>query len=140
MVNVPAVRRVIASIRGELPETRNLGFNMASYIYDASELLPDHSGRNREWVGCVCGHTYILETGSPFEQAKNADPDEIEAVARNCLGLTTDQASELFFDLPAHINLTYAPAEFVIDTLERLAATGEVNWIDSQEVRHVEAA
>ena len=132
MVNVPAVRRVIASIKGELPETQNLGFNMGAYIYRSGEALPDHSGRNLEWVGCVCGHAYILEIGCPYEQAKDEDPDEIEGIAQGYLGLTLEQANSLFFDLPEHLRLAFVPLDYVVRTLERLIETGEVNWIEEE--------
>lgn len=132
MVNVPAVRRVIASIKGELPETQNLGFNMASYIYRSDENLPDHSGRGLEWIGCVCGHAYILEIGCSFEQAMDEDPNELEDIAQGFLGLSDEQADALFFDLPAHLSLAFVPLDYVVSTLERLIATGRVDWIDDE--------
>lgn len=133
MVNVPAVQRVIASLKGELPETQNLGFNMASYIYPTDENLPDHSGRDLEWVGCVCGHAYILEIGCPFQQAADEEPDEIEEIAQFYLGLSDEQADALFFDLPTHIDLAFVPLDYVVRTLERLIETGEVNWIEEPD-------
>lgn len=132
MVNVPAVRRVIASIRGELPETQNLGFNMASYIYRSDEDMPDHSGRDLEWVGCICGHTYILEIGCSFQQAMDEEPEEIEEIAQLSLGLTREQADALFFDLPDHLRLAFIPTDYVVRTLERLIETGEVCWIEEE--------
>jgi hypothetical protein len=138
MVNVPNAKRVIASIKGLLPETQNLGFNMGGYVYPTSEALPDHSGHNLEWVACVCGHAYILETGCSFQQAKDEEPDEIEEIAQLYLGLSHEQANALFFDLPDHLTLAWIPLDHVVAVLERLIATGEVNWI--LEEAHAEAA
>jgi hypothetical protein len=132
MVNVPSIERVIASIRGELPETRHLGFNMGAYVYPSSEALPDHSGRNLPWVACVGGHAYILETGCPFEQAYEEDPDEIEEIAKLYLGLSDEQADALFFDLPVGLTLSWIPLDHVVEVLQRLAQTNEVLWFEGE--------
>jgi hypothetical protein len=130
MVNVPNVERVIASIKGELPETRDLGFNMGAYVYPSCAALPDHSGRALKWVACVGGHAYIIVTGCPFQQAKSEDPDEVEEIAQEYLGLTDAQANALFFDLPAGLALAWIPLDHVVQVLERLIATGEVQWFE----------
>ncbi|MBY3231821.1 hypothetical protein [Rhizobium laguerreae] len=132
MVNVPNIERVIASIKGELPETRDLGFNMAAYVYQAGRNLPDHSGRNLPWVACVGGHAYILDVGCTFEQAKHEDPNEIEEIAQQYLGLSDEQANALFFDLPIGLTLEWIPVSHVIEVLERLVRAGEVLWFEGE--------
>ena len=132
MVNVPNIERVIASIKGELPETRELGFNMGAYVYPSGEALPDHSGRNLPWVACVGGHAYILEIGCSFQQAKDEDPDEIEEIAQLYLGLSHEQADALFFDLPVGLTLAWIPLDHVVEVLERLIRTGEVLWFEGE--------
>ncbi|MBD9511581.1 hypothetical protein IB265_33025 [Ensifer sp. ENS10] len=132
MMNVPAIQRVIASIKGELPETQDLGFNMGVYVYPTELGLPDHSGRNLPWVACVGGHAYVLETGCPFEQATQEDPDEIEHVAQLYLGLSDEQADALFFDLPVGLSLEWIPVDHMIEVLERLIQTGDVLWFEGE--------
>lgn len=138
MVNVPAVRRVIASLKGELPETQNLGFNMGVYINTPIATQPDHSGRNCDWIACVSGHAYILEIGCPYQQARDEDPDEIEEIAQLYMGLSYEQANDLFFDLPVSLTLDWIPLDYVIGVLERLIVTGEVRWFE--EEAYVQAA
>ncbi|SOC90047.1 hypothetical protein SAMN05216358_0066 [Rhizobium sp. AN5] len=134
MVNVPNIERVIASIKGELPETQTLGFNMNSYVDPVSLANPDLSGRDCEWTGCIAGHAYLLEIGCPFTQAESEDTEEIEEIAQHYLGLSREQADNLFFDLPAHLKLARLPASVAIETLERLAATGKVDWLGEKYV------
>ncbi len=130
MVNVPAVRRVIASLKGEVPETQNLGFNMGVYINTSVVSQPDHSGRNCDWIACICGHAYILSIDCPFEQARQEDANEIEEIAQLYMGLSDDQADELFFDLPAGLSLDWIPVDHAIGVLERLCNTGRIEWFE----------
>lgn len=133
MVNVPNIERVIASIKGQIPETSDLGFNMAVYVYPTERThLPDHSGRDNAWIACVGGHAYILDVGCSYEQAKDEDPSEIEEIAQHYLGLSDEQADALFFDLPVGMNLAYVPASHVIEVLERLIVTGQVLWFEGE--------
>jgi hypothetical protein len=128
MVNVPNIERVIASIKGLLPETAHVGFNMGTYASPVDGRLADHSGRNCKWVGCMGGHAYMIDTGASVFKTRSDDADEIEEIAAGYLGLDEDQARALFFDLPAYLRLEHIPQQVAIAVLERLARTGRVSW------------
>lgn len=128
MVNVPNIERVVASIKGLLPETAHIGFNMGSYASPVDDRLADHSGRNCKWVACIGGHAYMIDTGASVFQTRSEDTEEIEEIAAAYLGLSEEQARDLFFDLPAHWTLDHIPLQVAIGVLERLAATGRVIW------------
>lgn len=137
MVNVPNIDRVIASIKGEVPETASLGFNMHSYVYPTCGVLVDRSGRDCAWVGCIAGHAFMLSSGFDLEEAMGEDCDYVEEVAMDFLGLDPGNAPTLFYDLPAGIALSEITQETAISVLERLKETGQVRW--PEEPRDVAA-
>jgi hypothetical protein len=128
MVSVPNIERVIASIKGELPETQHLGFNMGGYVSRTSFNLPDHSGRNCAWVGCIAGHAYTLSTGELPDTVANTLPDPIDKIAGEFLQIDENQARELFFDLPSFITLAFVPQSVALEVLERLKEAGTIEW------------
>lgn len=131
MVNVPNIERVIASIRGEVVETEDLGFNMGGYVYPTGAAVTDHSARNCNWVADIAGHAFILSSGFDYREAQGEHPDDIEAEAAEYLGISPTSAPGLFYDLPAHIDLANLPASVAIRALEQVKATGKVSWEDA---------
>lgn len=131
MAHAAHIAQVVASIRGEAEITRqhDIGFNMGTFVGGMTPTLGDRAGRNCQTVACIAGHAFLLAMQFNVEAAKDADAGDIESVAVEYLGIDEDQAPALFYDLPDHItNLDDVPAAAAIDTLERLAETGRVEW------------
>lgn len=113
-------------------EDQLVGFNMGTYVgvQDPSGGLIDHGPRNCDTVACIAGHAYLLATGFSLQRAiDETDAGTIETVAAEFLGLSHDQASDLFFDLPPEMALTEVTSEQAVAALRHLLATGEVSWI-----------
>lgn len=114
------------SIRGEV-----IGFNMSTFVgsRDQHADLRDHKHGVCRTIACIAGTCYLLATNSAPMAAMQADPDEIERIAAEFLGLDPYTAAELFYDLPDQINLSEITIEQAISTVEHLAATGVVSWV-----------
>lgn len=130
MVNVANARTLIASLKGEVEHTKHVGFNMNAYISHTEACgLADMSGRGNYHIACLAGHAYLLMTYSDPDFAAETDPDAIECVAALYLALDYDgQQKDLFWDLPAGTELSDVTVDDAIATLERLIATGKVEW------------
>lgn len=128
MINVQNIKRVIASIKGEIAETAHIGFNMGTFAAEACGESLDHSGRGCDWVADIAGHAYVLDTGAPIHQTEGDCFDNIEEIAAGYLGLSEEQAQKMFYDLPGHLDLEKIPMDFAIQMLKVLIVTKEVVW------------
>lgn len=129
MVSVANVRQVISSIKGEIAQTREVGFNMNTYVAQIGAMCPvdDMSRRHCKWVACIAGHAYLLATGKlPYQTA--TEFTGYETVAAKFLGISYDQGLELFIDLPEDIDLETVSADWAIAVLEHLIDHGRINW------------
>lgn len=109
-----------------------VGFSMDTYagVKDFSTGPLGDSSSGSGTVACIAGHSYLMATGVTVQEAMAAtDGETIETVAANFLGLTRDQANDLFFDLPEEIALMDVSVEQAIGTLKRLLDKGEVRWL-----------
>lgn len=130
-MNIKHINRVIASIKGEVKRTEDLGLNMNAFITDKGPSLRDHSGRNCGTTACIAGHAYVLAHGSrkPNTAARNRPSSNIIIPeARKYLDLDNHTTHNLFYGVGAGKSLRNITAEEVIITLEILKETGEVDW------------
>lgn len=116
---------LVANAIGALP---GVGFNMGAYICRATEVIADKTGLNRPFVACVAGTAFLLATGLAPEEALSEDIFTVEREAARYMGLTKDQAFNLFFDLPDGIDLEDVTPDMAKRSLYHLAQTGEVRW------------
>lgn len=123
MANAENINRVIASIKGEIEATKEIGFNMGDYVTkDAYDL----SGRSCGTVACIAGHAYSI--------VKNGVVDtevawrEAEDVGAEFLDLGMSDADALFYGYGASCPLDAITPQKAIRTLEHLRDTGEVDW------------
>lgn len=125
------VSRLIEVLKGELSVFGEvIGFNMGTYVgsRDQHADLIDHRHGVCRTVACLAGSAFLLATGAPSSRAVQTDPDEIERVAREFLGIDEDTASCLFYDLPDEVDLSMVTTEEAIACLEILKDTGRVDW------------
>ncbi|MGV1754885.1 hypothetical protein [Agrobacterium sp. CG674] len=101
---------------------------MGTYVGEAGASLHDKLGRGCGTVACIAGHAFMCANPFGIRPSAETDADEIETAAAEFLGLDTDTARHLFYDLPEHCLLEDVSAEAAIDTLQRLAQTGIVHW------------
>lgn len=130
-MNIKHIDRVIASIKGEVKRTEDLGLNMDAFIADKGPSFEDHSGRDCGTTACIAGHAYVLAHGSrkPNTAARNCPGSSvIIPEARKYLDLDDHNARDLFYGVGAGKSLRNITAEEVIITLEILKETGEVDW------------
>lgn len=115
-----------------------VGFSMDTYVgvKDVSTSPLGDSSSRPGTVACIAGHCYLMATGVTVQEAIAAtDAETIETVATDFLGLTRDQASDLFFDLPGEIALMDVSVEQAIAVLNRLLDTGEVRWLPASPMQ-----
>jgi len=128
MVNKAAIDKVIASIRGEVERTKDLGFNMGFAVENGET---DRTKRGCGTVACIAGHTYVNKVGrSPSRVADNYNWSELFDTAQEELGLTGEQRAQLFFaeNTKYYDNLEAITPGQAIRTLEHLRDTGRVSW------------
>ncbi|PZR92294.1 MAG: hypothetical protein DI537_14000 [Stutzerimonas stutzeri] len=132
MATLRNVERLIRVLRDDhlAVDGEAIGFNMGTFVGHTSShaSLEDRFGFNCRTVACIAGHCYLMATSASISEAINADSDEIETVAADFLGIDTEQANLLFFDLPEHMSLEDVTPLQAIATLERLKETGKVIW------------
>lgn len=128
MVDRNTIDQVIASIKGLNPSTAHVGFNMSTYGAPSTHNLVDHSGRDCKFIADIAGHALLAHTDLTIDQIICADSSELEILAAALLGLNTQQANELFFDLPVYLDLDWIPAETAIGVLNHLKEHNEVDW------------
>jgi hypothetical protein len=132
MLNVDAINNVIASIRGELEVTKDIGFNMDYPLSSVGALsalgdykIPDHSSRGCGTVACIAGHAAVLALngGRPLNKWDVFD------IASDYLGIRRLDQNELFYaySLP-NGSLGKIHPEQAIRALEILRDTGEIDW------------
>lgn len=115
-----------------------VGFSMDTYVgvKDVSTSPLGDSSSRPGTVACIAGHCYLMATGVTVQEAIAAtDAETIETVATDFLGLTRDQASDLFFDLPEEMALMDVSVEQAIAVLNRLLDTGEVRWLPASPMQ-----
>lgn len=129
MANAGNIALVIRSIIGEIAdENEHIGFSMGTYVSGTTEQVADMSGRGCGTVACIAGHAYLLARHFNVEKAMNEDPDDIENIAAEYLGIDAENAAYLFYDLPEGIDLNKVTSADAINTLNHLAKTGQVEW------------
>lgn len=133
MLNVSNIARLIRALDTDRLsfEGRKIGFNMGTYIgpLNVSAGILDDRLPNCRTVACIAGHCFLLATGTNLREATEADADTVETIAAAFLGITGEQASDLFFDLPEQMQLPDVTVDQAITTLRHLQKTGTVQWL-----------
>lgn len=127
MANKRNINRVIASIKGEIKATEQIGFNMEDFVTDTSG---DRSGRHCGTVACIAGHAHILKTKEDPKTCFFAAGRIVES-GKEYLKLSYEDAEELFYANALQEDgqsLDDITPEQAIRTLEHLRDTGEVDW------------
>ncbi|TPI12976.1 hypothetical protein FJW06_14995 [Mesorhizobium sp. B4-1-3] len=111
-------RRVCSNIGVHMPRspTRSetpLPESALDPLADAATIYYAHHGR--------LSKTYLLATGASGEDGVNAESDDIDPMAADFLGIDTEIAQNLFYDLPRDVLLSEVRAEEATATLEHLA-------------------
>lgn len=113
-MNTENLLRVADAI--EKHEVPGLGFNMASF---ESEYRRDMSGRSCGTTACIAGWTDTVFG----RRIRGSD-----GRARSDLGLSFDEATDLFYAGPSGIDLERVTAGQAICTLRYAAAHGRIDW------------
>ena len=140
-MNIERIDQVISSIKGEIEQTKTLGFNMDYFISQSNEqYCLDRSNRGCGTVACIAGHAYALKHQEMpiaiVSDVYDKSPGEywsIPAIAREWLELDENTANDLFYarlhdESSGHIFLGEVEPAEAIQVLEHLKATGEVDW------------
>lgn len=126
MVHTAHILRVIERIESNSP----IGFQMGIHVCATDDTIADKNGRDVEFVACIAGHAAMVSAPTlSADYLAASDPLLIEKIAANFMGLTVDQMTRLFFDLPDEIDLDSVTPRMAISVLKGLAATGEVRWL-----------
>lgn len=138
----------ITKLINHLKKVNRINFNMrewfdidrSTYAYNLPSVLLDQMEKGHGdcgTVACIAGHAALLdaaENESPNSKAYNTRIGAMNK-ARVWLGLTSEQANELF--LPGHSSNMpipdQIPLDYAIVVLENLKKTGEVDWGDLTE-------
>lgn len=124
MANAENINKVIASIRGEIEATKDVGFNMSDWVGPAEIEADDRTGRNCGTIACIAGHAYLVSGG----EDRDATSDDVVPAAQEFLDLKSGSADELFYAYGSGESMYDITSEQAIRTLEHLRDTGEVNW------------
>lgn len=121
MVNIPNVDRLIEFISGEADDAKRLkiGFNMMTWIGRGFE---DHTPNHCGTTACMGGAIAVMKLG--VDGAKIVPYDDFGAIGADFLGITEKQADILFTENTSE----QVTVEDAVAVLERLKATGEVDW------------
>jgi outer membrane receptor for monomeric catechols len=125
--------RVANRIENLVATTRavKVGFNMGSYLNNGNQ---DFSGHECGTVACIAGHA-CLEAGYTPAQLKKTTSDKIRVDATNFLGLTYDEARQLFcpyrvMEQVADIrNLKNVSLKMAVATLRASASAKRITWV-----------
>lgn len=120
------IDQIIASIKGEIELTKNVGFNMRDFFGNTYSKDDDKSGRNCGTIACIAGHAHLLADGTDYLQSPNTS----WMVAKEFLDLTGTKANDLFYGhcRNGNVDLNEVKPEHAIEVLEELKKTGDVNW------------
>ena len=143
-MNTTAINN-LASFLNNIPSRYNRGFNMESYDQSNDECsfnggeVETHVGFQCNTTACIAGWACLVLRDDGMIRAKNdvLSPDQIDSfpgTARRLLGITVDQANELFEPMN-YTDLdrfkvdwnTITPRQ-AAKVLRHLAKTGEVDW------------
>ena len=132
-MNVDNIRRVADAIEAaSRPEAvTKLGFNMNHWYYTYTKQprrsRRDMTGHNCSTLACIAGWTVVVidDDWKPSTSAIN----EIDKIATELLGLSIEQANELFYALVRPMTeLSDITPALAVAVLRHLAETGEVDW------------
>lgn len=130
-MNPDRIDRVIASIKGEITRTKNIGFQMADFLQSNEILDQDMSGRNCGTVACIAGHAFVLSGGGKVHDSRLDIVDR----AQRYLDLSNEETNLLFYgnyvNRMGHSNqvrLSDVTPEQAIAVLEHFKTTGKVDW------------
>lgn len=133
MANAEHINQVIASIRGEMEVTKNVGFQMEDYICPNDDNCPigyDTTGRNCGTVACIAGHAHLIAN----DGRTWGSGGEVHSSGQHFLELDNEDANNLFYAWGARDengnlrDMRKIPPDRAIRTLEHLRDTGEVDW------------
>jgi hypothetical protein len=126
--NIENILKVADAIeQGSVP---GLGFNMAVHMGEGWGCLSDVSGRHYGTVACIAGWAATLAYEGDFTRVIGRGSNAIAEKARDWLGLSEGEASQLFYPwgetgVRFLGDLTVKQA---VRTLRLLAVTGKVDW------------
>jgi hypothetical protein len=107
-----------------LTKDHGIGFNMA-YFFESSGHLEDHTHQECGTTACIAGWASLI---SEKEVAARDDPDVMEDVAMEYLGLSNMQAVDLFYARCVRKPMADITQAEAVRVLRHLAETGKVDW------------
>lgn len=139
-MNKKNLQALIDQLESEKGAKRGIGFNMGTFLAGDKVDTSEESGGdmfNRYnpcgTVACIAGHAAIM--AKPHRSIQRLYDDEytngrpdIQDLAKDWLGLDSDQAKYLFYAENSDIYISNLTLLDALTVLKKLRDTGEVDW------------